>query len=618
MRSSYFKLAGNGELNLLLGGGNDIKNRYVSLVRASDDKELIRQANTKFNDEKYNKYVWDASKYIGEVLYIKAVDRATGGWGHINIDDVHVYNEGAIPENVDQVAKEPEKEEAKQSGVLTDWSAVSGEWVPSTHGSNGGIWECPTLVELPIDGDPSKTKWVLHVSMNDGAPAGGSGMQYFVGSFDGKTFKNENPSDHVLWADYGADFYAAVDWSGIEGENGEKYWLGWMSNWQYANHTPTSTWRGSTSLPRKMELTQPEQGLRLKQTPISLESIRINSEKVSFENKVISGDSHLLSERSEDTFEMIAEFDVSNTNAKEFGFEVRKGEGAESTIIGYDVENQQLFVDRTNSGSFDYGPNLSGKHEGPLETSNGTVKMHVFVDRSAVEVFGNNGEAVITDQIFPDPSSKGIKLYSKGGEVKLKSLHMYPLKSIWKKESPFKSTLSGWTTMNGKWTDTIGGKQGQSEGDAFILSKESGRDFKYKADIKVLDTDSHPNDPDKDTVGNLVGAGALVFRSDSTAKNAYAVNVDVKNNVVKLIKFSNGTGYDLASYNDEGNLNLQTNKTYRLKVVASGDNIKAYLDNKLVIETTDDTYKEGYFGLNVWNSTVLFNNVKASDYKSKK
>ncbi|MGM7723611.1 family 16 glycoside hydrolase, partial [Metabacillus sp. Hm71] len=151
---------------------------------------------------------------------------------------------------------------------------------------------------------------------------------------------------------------------------------------------------------------------------------------------------------------------------------------------------------------------------------------------------------------------------------------------------------------------------GQSSGDAFILSNEAGGNFKYEADIKILDTDSHPNDPNKDTVGNLVGAGALIFRSDSEAKNLYAVNIDVKNNVVKLIKFVNGVGHGLASYNNKGNLNLQANETYHLTVVAAGDNIKAYLDGKLVIDANDKTYKEGYFGLNVWDSTAVFNNVK--------
>ncbi|WP_311775218.1 GH32 C-terminal domain-containing protein [Alkalihalobacillus sp. TS-13] len=614
LRSSYFKLSGSGEINFLLGGGNDISNRYVSLVRASDGQELIRQANTKFkDDETYKRYVWDASEYVGEVFYIKAVDQATGGWGHINIDDFNVYNEGPIPDEVDQVAKEPEKNDSKQSGTIEEWTAVSGEWIDSTHGSNGGIWECPTLVELPIDGDPNNTKWVLQVSINDGGPAGGSGMQYFVGGFDGITFTNENPPDKVLWSDYGADYYAAVDWSGIEGDHGEKYWLGWMSNWQYAHKTPTSTWRSSMSLPRTMELTQTEEGTRLKQTPVSLKSIQNNSQMTSYDNVVISNNSSLLSNFSGDTYEMIAEFDVSNTNASEFGFKVRKGDGEEYTKIGYDLAGEQLFVDRANSDDFDYGDHVVDRHAGPLTASDGKVKMHIFVDRSAVEVFGTDGEIVITDQIFPDPSSKGLEIYSEDGEVTLNSLEIYPLKSIWKDKNRFKTNLTGWKPVSGSWAKTREGLQGQSSGDSFNISAQEGHDFQYEADIKVLDSDSHPDDPEQDLVDNLVGAGALVFRSDPDAKNGYAANIDVKNNEVKLIKFLDGKGIDLATYNDDGKLKLNANRDYRIKVETKGEHIKVYLDKKLVIDIKDSTFKEGYLGLNVWDSTVVFNKVKMNE-----
>lgn len=61
------------------------------------------------------------------------------------------------------------------------------------QGSHGGVWECPDLFELPVDGNPKQKKWVMQVSVGNGAVSGGSGMQYFVGSFDGTTFKNENP-----------------------------------------------------------------------------------------------------------------------------------------------------------------------------------------------------------------------------------------------------------------------------------------------------------------------------------------------------------------------------------------------------------------------------------------
>nr|WP_281249159.1 GH32 C-terminal domain-containing protein [Halobacillus massiliensis] len=611
LRSSNFKLGGSGEINFLMGGGNDPINRYVSLVRASDNKEIIRQSNTKFNeDETYKRYVWDASDFIGEVFYVKAVDQASGGWGHINIDDFNVYNEGPLPDKVDQTAEELDQEEMKQSGRIEDWSSVSGEWSDSTHGSNGGIWECPALVELPIDGDPNNTKWVLQVSINDGASAGGSGMQYFVGDFDGETFTNENPSNEVLWTDYGADYYAGVEWSGIEGENGEKYWLGWMSNWQYANETPTSTWRSSMTLPRTLELTETEAGTRLKQTPIPFDSITDQRRKASFVNEKISGASSLLSDFSGDTYEMVAEFDISGTDAEEFGFKVRKGEGGEYTTVGYNVGEEKLFIDRANSDDFNYGPNVKDKHEAFLSVSNGKLKMRIFVDRSAVELFGANGEVVITDQIFPDPASKGLEIYSEGGEVKLTSLDIYPLKKIWADKSSFESNLTGWDAISGKWADTINGKQGQGSGDAFILAAEKESDFRYEADIKILDSDSHPDDPDKDLVDNKVGAGALVFRANPKAENGYAVNVDVKNNMIKLIKFVDRIGTDLSIYNDGGNLKLKANQKYQLMVEAKGDVVKAYLDGNLVIEKRDSAYKEGYFGLNVWDSTAVFNNVE--------
>ncbi len=617
MHSSYFKLDGNGEINFLLGAGNDISNRYVSLMRASDDKELIRQTNTKFkDDETYKRYFWDVSEYLGEILYIKAVDQAAGGWGHINLDDFNVYNEGSMSEGIDSTAEKPKEEDIKQNGTIDEWEAVQGEWVDSTHGSNGGIWECPTLVELPIDGDPNNTKWVLQVSINDGAPAGGSGMQYFVGDFDGETFTNENPPEETLWTDYGADYYAAVDWSGIEGEQGQKYWLGWMSNWQYANETPTNTWRSSMSLPRTMELTENESGIRLKQTPVSLNSIRDNSQKASFNDELISGSSRLLSNFAGDTYELKAEFDVSNSKAEEFGFRIRKGEEGEYTTVGYDAVTEELFVDRTHSDNFDYGNNVTDQHEGKLSVSDGKVKMHMFVDRSAVEVFGTNGETVITDQLFPDPSSKGLDVYSKGGEVRLKSLEIYPLRSIWQDQNQFKSNLTGWETISGRWAETRQGLQGQGAGDTFTLASEQGDDFRYKANIKILDSDSHPEDSEQDIVDNPVGAGSLVFRSDRSAENAYAANIDVKNNQVKLIKFEDGKGSDLKSSEEE--LNLKANQTYQLKVEAEGEDIRVYLDKQLVIEAEDSTFQDGHFGMNVWDSTVVFNKVKANRNKGGK
>lgn len=88
LRSQNFILGGNGQINFLVSGGRNIDQLYVALVRASDGKELFKATAT--NYEEYQRRIWDASAYIGEELYIKVVDHATGGFGHINVDDFNV------------------------------------------------------------------------------------------------------------------------------------------------------------------------------------------------------------------------------------------------------------------------------------------------------------------------------------------------------------------------------------------------------------------------------------------------------------------------------------------------------------------------------------------------
>nr|WP_243077201.1 GH32 C-terminal domain-containing protein [Microbacterium sp. SS28] len=76
-----------------------------------------------------------------------------------------------------------------RSDNLRDWTYLS-EF--GSANATGGIWECPDLFEMPVDGDPGNTKWVLVVNLNPGSVAGGSGGQYFVGEFDGVTFTSES------------------------------------------------------------------------------------------------------------------------------------------------------------------------------------------------------------------------------------------------------------------------------------------------------------------------------------------------------------------------------------------------------------------------------------------
>jgi fructan beta-fructosidase len=304
----------------------------------------------------------------------------------------------------------------------------------------GGVWECPDLFELAVDGDPKHTRWVLIVSLNPGGIYGGSGMQYFVGHFDGTRFTADSPApgiatagmplDSVLWADYGRDFYAAVSWSDVPREDGRRLWLGWMNNWQYAQDIPTSPWRSVQSLPRTLALRTTSRGIRMVQQPVrELQQLRGPRRRLAAQ-PIAEGSTSLAYQGIAGTaLEIVAEFEVGT--AAELGLKVRTGE-QEETVIGIDPRAGQLFVDRTRSGQVRFHPEFSGRHTAPLPVDNGRVSLHVFVDWSSIEVFAANGEVVVTDQIFPAPESDGVALYARGGAARLVSLDAWPLSSIWR------------------------------------------------------------------------------------------------------------------------------------------------------------------------------------------
>ena len=136
-----------------------------------------------------------------------------------------------------------------KSENLRDWELLS-TFGPAN--ATGGVWECPDLFPLPVDGDPEHLKWVLVVNLNPGGPNSGSGGQYFVGDFDGTTFTSdttvtEGTQDPARlaeyhWLDWGRDYYAAVSFS--DAPDQRRLMIAWMNNWQYANQIPSSPWRG--------------------------------------------------------------------------------------------------------------------------------------------------------------------------------------------------------------------------------------------------------------------------------------------------------------------------------------------------------------------------------------
>ncbi len=313
------------------------------------------------------------------------------------------------------------------SVILFFTSADLKKWTPTGgfgfgYGATGGVWETPDLFELPVDGGP-ETRWVLSVGVGNGAPSGGTGTQYFVGTFNGENFTSDNPKNTVLWADFGADFYAAQSWN--EAPGGNRIWLGWLNNWRYADKIPTSTWRGAFSLPRQLSLTSTPDGLRLIQQPLSgMDTLRDANR--AWQDQVIAPGENLLAGLSGEVFEIIAEFEVlPSTQANRLGLRLKSGDN--QTTIGYATKSHTLFVDRKDCGQNSFRPDFPGVQTALMEPQGGKVRLHIFVDRASVEVFGNDGLASITDQVFLCAGSSSLELFADGGPVHLNALTVYQL-----------------------------------------------------------------------------------------------------------------------------------------------------------------------------------------------
>ncbi len=274
--------------------------------------------------------------------------------------------------------------------------------------------ECPDFFELPVDGDPGNTRWVLNRA----------GRSYMIGKFDGRVFM---PETEAIPLNGGPDFYAAQTFNDIPAQDGRRIMINWMASWAYAGNVPTKSWQGAMTLPYELRLRTFPEGMRLVQTPVEeLKSLRGAGQR--WEDVTVSPGTNPLAGVSGTTLEIVVEFELGTASA--FGLKVRKGDSRQTTV-GYDVAAGELFVDRTAAG--DAGIDGFGQvFAAPLPPEDDRVKMHVFVDACSVEVFGNDGRAVITALIFPEPESNAVELYAEGGEVRVNSLEVYELSSIWK------------------------------------------------------------------------------------------------------------------------------------------------------------------------------------------
>ncbi|HYE30946.1 MAG TPA: GH32 C-terminal domain-containing protein [Methylomirabilota bacterium] len=312
-------------LNFLIGGGRHPGKTGMSLL--VDGKE-VRTA-TGADAERLARRSWDVREFRGKQAQLRIFDQHTGGWGHINVDQIMLAN----------------------------------------------------------------------------APARGA-------------------SQPALWADYAPDFYAAVSWSDIPNRDGRRLWLGWMSNWQYANEVPTSPWRSAMSIPRELVLRRTGDGLRLFQEPVKeLEKLRVERKRLGKSSFAEANEWLRKQQRGSELWEM--EMEVEHRGA---AFELQiPGAGDEPMILRHDPSGT-LTLTRPRAGAAGFHGAFPGRYEAPVRSTAGKAQLRLFLDTSSVEIFANNGEVVMTAVRLPEQQGKPVQ-FSAGTSAIVRELTLRRLKA---------------------------------------------------------------------------------------------------------------------------------------------------------------------------------------------
>ena len=258
------------------------------------------------------------------------------------------------------------------SDNLKDWKFESS--FGAEYGSHGGVWECPDLMKMKVRGT-DKEKWMLVCNINPGGPSGGSATQYFVGDFDGHKFTCESKPEVTKWMDYGKDHYATVTFDNAP--NGRHVALAWMSNWQYANQVPTMQYRSANSIPRDLGLFEYKGNTYCSVTP-SEEITAARSKKPS----------KSLSEACEMVVNLKGDATITLSNSK-----------GEKVVMTYKAKDETFSMDRTLSGKTDFSSDFAAITTAPVYGK--MNKLRIFIDKSSIEVFDNDGKMAMTNLVFP-------------------------------------------------------------------------------------------------------------------------------------------------------------------------------------------------------------------------
>lgn len=268
----------------------------------------------------------------------------------------------------------------------------------------GFMWECPDFFALD-------DKRILMFSPQGMAAEGYKNRNLFqsgclVGDWQpGKPFVRTQVFAEM---DHGHDFYAPQSFLSPDGR---RIVIGWMDMWESPLPEQQDGWAGLLTLPRELSLDD-DQRLRMRPAK-EVEALRSSWKPWSVSTL---DNQQLTVEEHGEAVEIILNWDRTTGSAEQYGLCL--GDGLR---IYVDDQMQRLVLQRHYP---QYG--LSGTRSVPLSDAD-SLRLRIFIDRSSVEVFVNEGEACLSSRIYPDSNDRELALFAWGGTAKLTDSGMWLL-----------------------------------------------------------------------------------------------------------------------------------------------------------------------------------------------
>lgn len=284
-------------------------------------------------------------------------------------------------------------------------------------GSHAAVWECPDLFPL-TDTSDGRTRWVMTLSVGANEETSGSTAQYFIGDFDGSVFFPEDRE--TRFTDAGQDFYAAQSFEHIEGR---RVWMAWLGNWNYPYSLPTGDWRGEMSIPRELSLTTVGGKRTLVQKPVpELDALRGRATDLAGLTATDTAGGAVTQLGKGRTVEIDLTLDVSKASEAWLGLARGEVDGTVQEVrVVVNVSAGTLYLDRTNGGLTQIDGKDGGtttdfalRREVGYRPTGSTVRLHLYLDRSSLEVFVDDGATVGSLLVFTDPGCQEIVLGAAG------------------------------------------------------------------------------------------------------------------------------------------------------------------------------------------------------------